>query len=229
MALVVKVRCQGAQHDVVLSDSGRLVLPNHEHLGREQKLVEFGQECRCLEVLHAWRNYLPQKLPRELRKVRDGKYFIHRERIEAQADTEMLKGLDTLKNARIAFIQAEIKQALKKGYRTPRVTEVDALVVGRKQPVGLQSRVEEGWKAVGKTDWRKMVIYGKYTIKLHMTWWWKVFRRGLMWYKKRLVLDIKEVKKGFQLSIIQPGEKYTLTLEKVFLTPTELEAAVVKD
>jgi hypothetical protein len=50
-------------------DGQHLHLLDHPDLNRDKTLVEFGGQCRCLQVRYAWARRLVQLLPAPLRKV----------------------------------------------------------------------------------------------------------------------------------------------------------------
>lgn len=69
MKVEARVRCGGHLHRIVLTDKGRLRLCDHPRrfwktLAMQQAV---GMECRCAEVLRAWRHGDREKLPKKLR------------------------------------------------------------------------------------------------------------------------------------------------------------------
>lgn len=57
-----QVRCNGRMHRIEF-DGEHLHLLDHPHLEREKVLREFGNKCRCLDVLDAWANCHPRLRP----------------------------------------------------------------------------------------------------------------------------------------------------------------------
>jgi hypothetical protein len=79
MTTAVKVRCSGKLHEIVLTDAGRLVFPDHAHeaggtWARAQvdlATLGGGAVCRCGEVLLAWRERTSRVRDRLPEAIRD--------------------------------------------------------------------------------------------------------------------------------------------------------------
>jgi len=67
-AIEAKVQCEGKLHAIALRPSGRIVLKDHPSRHQDQSYEALGgQECRCREVLRAWREKIASRLPPALR------------------------------------------------------------------------------------------------------------------------------------------------------------------
>lgn len=84
--ITTKVRCSGHLHAISLRPGGRFVLADHPDTSAERAFQSLGgQPVRCLEILRAWREQTPARLPAPLRPALRQASLRRQARAEAKA------------------------------------------------------------------------------------------------------------------------------------------------
>lgn len=210
--VVVKVRCGGGFHRVGLID-GAIALFNHSSLKREMTLVQMGQHCRCLEILHAWQRRQMHLLPPVLRKIREETVRTHSTRECSRHLNSFLalcghpmaqiRAAESIREAMLPLILAH--------YRHPPhvVLYIHKIVTGG--CMSIQTTARKKSRRYGNT-YRASVEQATYKFHIPLSWLWRIYRPGHAIFDGQIVLEAHPLDKNWMETIVVKQTRgYALT------------------
>ena len=206
MSVTCRVRCSGKLHRITLMESGHLVFHDHESIKAEEVLYVLGGErCRCLEVLHLWRErnavkrgIVCSRLPAKLWDAYVAAVKLSEERGRVATDPGDHLSLP-LRGRLIKRIRGCVFEAIGKcNYRRSKSrwaggAHYDSVLIGT--PASISGESIKVWSA--NTGWSgtNSAIY----ITVPSSWYCNIYRRGLAVVEGMFVLDVVDHGKNIYL------------------------------
>lgn len=216
MTTTARVRCNGARHEIAVTPSGALVLRNH-NLSAEKALIALGgSSCRCLQVLDAWKRQNRNALPAGLKAAFDAARS--KPRFRTVPDDPLLIPFQARAAARVTAV-AE-KTLADCVYRRSQSSWAggEHIVSARIGQPDISGHGERVWSANGKWPGTNSCI----TATVPLTWFIRVYRRGLAVVNGCFVLDvISEDAKGLTVLAGRQGRGFDVYPARARIVQTE--------
>jgi len=198
LKITAGVNCKSKRHKISLTEQGKLIFHDHPEGFKEDSVLTSlgGEACKCYKVLSAWKENIGKScrksnkkdIPKEFEEVFDKIYTVKSQRLSKKRSEEVFSSFDKNRKRTIylltkLFFRSRSSQL---GFTTTRPIVEDFWRT--ETGVSVKSQITMGnYSEIRLSGMPLLKIYIKH---LPVTWYEKVYKRGIALVNNNLVLSL---------------------------------------